>query len=280
MSLDDQRDENPAISYDYGEYGKCKYHTMQDGTPAWYVHLKSKSKTYIVKQEHTKAGILEQNQDSEYLWSNIAEKIYDGSWCGRYEQPWADLPVHTHILQNGSPVKFGYQASQSKLQPERELWYVSIRESIDGSNPGTFIVDKQCTDSAFLDRMGNFSKKWLAVSWYVLWPHELAFDDVVVGPQKPYYLGGAIFGLWSPYMPLPVTELSNRVDLFERLVQEQRDGYDRFRRGLLSFRRPWDKITDDEQKKFLSYWGSVALKEIERQVRAKAGPSYDERDLL
>jgi hypothetical protein len=60
-------------------------------------------------------------------WSKVAHKIIFGSdWNAKEECLWQEMPFYTHVLSDGTPVRYGLSRSQSEHCTERELWYIVI----------------------------------------------------------------------------------------------------------------------------------------------------------
>ena len=170
--------------------------------------------TFLVDKQYAHPAKLDQWKRDINKWSEIAYKVFVGSWCAYYECLWVDVPVFKHWLPDGNVVKYGYCRTQSSRNPDRELWYVAFR-----SGP-TFIVDHTCAQPNFIDRMGNDMLKWKIICWCRL-EHEVVWDELVTGKES----GGVVrshstLGLNSPYLPFSLQDVKDRVQTYEQEVQK------------------------------------------------------------
>ena len=157
-------------------YGKCLKPPFSHKN-LWFVHVpagingQNPSVTYIVPEEYANPSLIDNYYKDAEKWENIAKYSITGSdWNPVEECLWRDMPYQTHILPNGTPVRYGLSRPQPK-NPDRELWYVTIgaseNEKIDWreNKYESFVVDKICTSEKFLDLMGTDLEKWSQIAW-------------------------------------------------------------------------------------------------------------------
>lgn len=155
-------------------YGKCTKPPFSH-KHLWFVHVPSGTNTaattYIVPEEYANPSVIDDFYKDANKWEKIAKYSITGSnWNPVEECLWRDMPYWTHILPDGTPVRYGLSWSQPK-KPNRELWYVTIglpeNEEVKWSENKyeSFVVDKICTSEKFLDLMGTDLEKWSQIAW-------------------------------------------------------------------------------------------------------------------
>lgn len=137
-------------------------------------------------------------------WSEVAKKVFVGQWCERYEILWKDVPVYYNSELN---IKYGYCHTQSLKFPDRELWYVALK------NGSTFVVDKQCIEDEFMKRMGCDIKMWTSICWCLR--HEVNWDDLKTGTLDGGYVRDREFSLDSPFIPKSVEDIETTISNYE-----------------------------------------------------------------
>ena len=171
-----------AIPYEYKSrvsifsYGKCEHSPYVDDE-LWFVHVPGSvigatpSITYIVPEKFANNSTIDEYYKDKEKWEAISIYVIEGSdWNPKKECLWRDMPYWTHILKDGTPIRYGL----SRTQPQKgdcELWYVTIgapeSENVHwGENKyDSFVVEKICTTEKCLDLIGADLDKWTLVSW-------------------------------------------------------------------------------------------------------------------
>lgn len=172
--------------------------------------------TFLIDEKYATPHYMNLFGTDVLKWSEIAQKIFVGSWCHRYETLWKDVPV----FENGS-TKYGYCRTQPttnnphSLIVDRELWYVAFITS-------TFIVDHICATPDFIDRMGYDMFKWLIICWCHL-EHEVVWEDLKTGTLDGGYVRANEFSLDSPYIPPTLEDTKRRIDNYEIVVNAYKE---------------------------------------------------------
>lgn len=155
-------------------YGKCNKPPFSH-EDLWFVHVPSgvnnPASTYIVPEEYATPSIIDEYYKDTEKWGGVAKYSISGSdWNPVEECLWRDMPYWTHILPDGTPVRYGLSQSQPN-NSDRELWYVTIglpeNEKVNWGDKKyeSFVVDKICTSEKFLDLMGSDVEKWALIAW-------------------------------------------------------------------------------------------------------------------
>jgi hypothetical protein len=187
------------------------------------------------------------------------------NFCERYEMPWKDVPVHIHELPNGTLVKYGYCRTQSFKEPDRELWFVSFKQTSFLGHASTFVVDKLCTQPDFLNRMGDDMMKWQVICFCRLDEgNEVHFDDLKTGTLEGGYVRSNSFSLDSPYLPFLTNDVIIRTEKYEEYFDREQDKYESQSRGLFSKLSKFEKLSELEKTKLLGKWATKAARQILR----------------
>lgn len=155
-------------------YGKCvKSPYVENGL--WFVHIprtgiNGTSTTFLVDPEFARPSVMDDFDIDFDKWNKIARlAVPGGDWNPEEECLWRNMPYYVHTLPDGTPIRFGLSRSQSKDHPDRELWYIVLglghEDKVDLSKYEAFVVDKVCTEPAFLDKMGNDPARWIRICW-------------------------------------------------------------------------------------------------------------------
>lgn len=153
-------------------YGKCeKSPYVENGL--WFVHIPrttETSVTFLVDREHARPVVMDDFDLDFSKWRSVAHKIIVGSdWNPIEECLWSEMPYGVHILNGGIPVRYGLSRYQSEAHPERSLWYIVLglgdEQVVNWSTYEMFIVDQECTEPDFLNRIGNDPSKWMRICW-------------------------------------------------------------------------------------------------------------------
>lgn len=201
-------------------YGKCEHQPFSNNNYFFIVlpsllwagskyndHHHHDDFTFIVEAQYAKQSIMNEYRQNVTEWALISDKIFVGSWCPKYEVLWKDVPVFIH--ESDPDIKYGYCRTQSKKRPERELWYVSIR------NSSTFIVDKICTTNEYISRIGHDKRKWMKICWCHL-DHEVEWDKLQTGSSEGGYVRTHNFSLDSPYIPDSIEDIDSLLCKYEK----------------------------------------------------------------
>lgn len=167
--------------------------------------------TFLVDKQYAHPSVIQEWKRDIAKWEKVAYKVFVGFWCERYECLWKDVPVYELALQSGVRVKYGYCRTQSE-NPDRELWYVSFESG------STFVVDRVCATSDFINQMGNDILKWIIICWCHL-EHEVKWDQLETGTLEGGYVRSSRFALDSPYVPDSTDEIEERIKNYETVVK-------------------------------------------------------------
>ncbi|NSW53440.1 MAG: hypothetical protein HPY85_13125 [Anaerolineae bacterium] len=172
----------------------------------WKESFPYEDHTFLVEQSFAKPLYMNQFRADVSKWSTIAEKVFIGTWCARYEMLWKDVPVY--VYKSDPTIKIGYCRTQSDRHPDRELWLISLKSGT------TFVVDKVCITDEFLRRMGRDTNKWMSICWCHL-QHEVVWEELQTGTLDGGYVRDADCSLDSPFIPSSISDIEERVTKYE-----------------------------------------------------------------
>ncbi len=143
-----------------GEYlDRVGKHLNADGFDSWEHGGPEQDHTFLVSESLATPRAIEVFRRNVEKWSEVAHVVFVGDWDVRNERLWEESPVYEHELPDGTNILFGYSPTQSEAYPERELWYVSL------PGPHTFIVDRECIHSDFMNHVGSDFRRWIPICW-------------------------------------------------------------------------------------------------------------------
>jgi hypothetical protein len=205
------------------DYGKCKespnveeelwfvtlnrYYWEKIADDGWNKPFPYDHHTFLVEEKFVSPFYFNLFRTDAEKWSEVAKKVFVGRWCARFEILWKDVLVYYQPELN---IKYGYCHTQSSKFPDRELWYVSLR------NGSTFVVDKLCTEEKFMKRMGNDIQKWMCICWCHL-QHEVEWEKLKTGTLEGGYVRDREFALDSPYKPKSIDDIEISITNYEKL---------------------------------------------------------------
>lgn len=228
-----------------------------DGTAdRWDKSYPFEDHSFLVSEDHARPCVFEDFKWDVEKWSAVAHQVFVGSFCMRYECLWKDVPVYVRKLPNGSQVKYGYCRAQSDRHPERELWFVAFNSASPASHAGTFIVDKQCTEPDFLDRLQNDHWKWQSICWCRMDEgNEIRWDELKKGSEE----GGLVrshssIGFDSPFLPFDRYEIEQRITDFEQHLTEQLANYQRLHSGFFEKKKRFENLSTDQRAMLEIHW--------------------------
>ena len=168
--------------------------------------------TFLVPEKYANPTILDDWKREYDRWEKVAQKIFTGSWCPKFEMLWKDVPVYSHTFESGTTVKYGYSRTQS-MDPARNLWFAAFK------NSAAFIVDQVVTSPEFLDRMGEDLTKWMLICYCRLDDNsEYKWDEIQTGTLEPWGLRSSTFQLDSPFSPESEDETIQKITAYEEIV--------------------------------------------------------------
>lgn len=166
-------------------------------------------------------------------------------------------------MPNGSIVKYGYCRTQAQDQPNRELWFVAFREASPPDQPGTFVVDKMCVGTTFLDRMGSDHWKWMIICWCRLDEgNEVHWEQLKTGTTDGGYVRSHTFSLDSPYLPLSTEDIPNRIQVFEDEIAKSLEQYKKQNQGIVRRKQRWERLGVTEKEKLERSWRQQVCQHI------------------
>ncbi|NCN87404.1 MAG: hypothetical protein GW941_00760 [Candidatus Pacebacteria bacterium] len=158
-------------------------------------------------------------------WAEVAVKTIIGDWCAKYECLWRERPVFSLTLKDGTQVKYGLNGTQSKKQPKRELWFVSLTgpalQDSDNSDCETFFVDQICATPEVIQVLGS---DWINGWQKICWCHlicGLKWDDIGSGKPEDWTINKT-WSLDSPFIPSSVETALQFVEGY-KLKQKEAD---------------------------------------------------------
>ena len=220
--------------------------------------------TFLVDEDRANPASISQRRRDVIEWRSVAHEVFVGPWCTYLECLWQDVSVNSHILPNGSEVKYGYCRTQSPEHPERELWFVSFRDAFLKDQPSTFVVDVMCIDPQFLDRISNDHWKWMIVCWCRLDEgNEVRWERLRTGTLDGGYVRTHTgFSLDSPYLPFQLDDIVPRINLFEDEISASCRRYDEQHKRLLGRKEQWHNLDETERNRLEVTWRQQACQKI------------------
>lgn len=214
--------------------------------------------TFLVDKEYANPIVINERRRDVAKWRAVAHKIFVGRWCEHLECLWQDVPVYTHELPNGNVVKYGYCSTQLHNNPNRELYFVSFKYAPYNQHAGTYVVDKFCTEPAFLNRMGDDQMKWELICLGKL-TEEVQYDKLQTGTLDGGYVRSHHFALDSPYPPPTAVEAQRRIPRYEQALASERSEHERRTRGLFSREKRWEDLSPEKQAWLMAGWTRRSL---------------------